>query len=80
MLRIVEDYEELARRAELECKYPITGIAGCCARAASGHPAVALISATNSRRPMPDMAAPSLHGLPHAQPATEQAGRSMGQA
>ena len=34
--------------------------------------------ATNSRRPMPDMGAP-LHGLPHHQPATGAAGRSMGQ-
>ena len=39
----------------------ITGIADCCARAASGHAAAAPpSSATNSRRPMPDMGGPSL--------------------
>ena len=30
--------------------YPTTGIAGCCARAASGHAAAAPSAATNSRR------------------------------
>jgi hypothetical protein len=50
----------------LACRSPydsstITGIAGCCARDASGHAAAAPpSSATNSRRPMPDMGAPSL--------------------
>jgi hypothetical protein len=34
-------------------KYPITGIAGCCARAANGHAAVAPPSSVmTSRRPM----------------------------
>ena len=37
---------------------PITGIAGCCARAASGHAAAPAIADTNSRRlivaPMPE--------------------------
>ena len=38
---------------------PITGIAGCCARAASGHAAAAPpSSAMNSRRLMPDMGLP----------------------
>jgi hypothetical protein len=31
-------------------KYPITGIAGCCARAASGHVAAPPTSVMNSRR------------------------------
>ena len=39
---------------------PITGIAGCCARAASGHATAAPPSSvTNSRRLMPGMGAPS---------------------
>src|SRR6516225_966555 len=39
---------------------PITGIAGCCARAASGHAAAAPPSSVmNSRRLMPSMALPS---------------------
>src|SRR5262245_6280497 len=39
---------------------PITGIAGCCARAASGHAAAAPPSATiNSRRPMVTVIRPS---------------------
>ena len=33
--------------------HPITGIAACCARAATGHAAAPPTSATNSRRPMP---------------------------
>ena len=39
----------------------VTGVDGCCARAASGHAAAApLSSVTNSRRPTPDMGGPSL--------------------
>jgi hypothetical protein len=39
---------------------PTTGIAACCARAASGHAAAALPSATsNSRRPMVTVMRPS---------------------
>jgi hypothetical protein len=39
--------------ADLVLKYPIAGIAGCCARAPSGHAAAAPPSvAKNSRRPM----------------------------
>src|SRR5262245_512178 len=48
------------------------------ARAAIGQAAAPPSSATNSRRLMPDMGGPSLHGLPHHQPATGAAGRSMG--
>ena len=34
---------------DLALRYPITGIAGCCARAASGHAAAPPMSVTNSR-------------------------------
>jgi hypothetical protein len=37
-------------RADALCKNPITGIAGCCARAASGHAAAPPSSVTKSRR------------------------------
>src|SRR6516225_9827744 len=41
-------------------KYPITGIAGCCARAASGHDTAAPPSAaSNSRRPTVTVMCPS---------------------
>jgi hypothetical protein len=36
--------------AALLLRKPITGMAGCCARAASGHAAALPISATNWRR------------------------------
>jgi hypothetical protein len=36
--------------AEWEARYPITGIAACCARAATGHAAVLPRPAMNSRR------------------------------
>src|SRR5262249_50710274 len=40
---------------------PMVGsFAGCCARAASGHAVAPPKSATNCRRPMPDMGGPSL--------------------
>ena len=39
--------------AELECRYPITGMVGCCARAVSGHVAAAPPrTPRNSRRLM----------------------------
>src|SRR5262249_39895329 len=45
---------------DLALRYPITGIAGCCARAASGHVAAAPPSAaSNSRRPMVTVIRPS---------------------
>jgi hypothetical protein len=37
---------------DLESRYPITGIVGCCARAASGHAAAPPSSVMNSRRLM----------------------------
>src|SRR6202043_3501541 len=37
---------------DLALKYPTTGIAGCCARAVSGHVAALPSAAINSRRPM----------------------------
>jgi len=37
----------------------MTGIAGCCARAASGHAAAAPSAASNSRRPMVTVIRPS---------------------
>ena len=44
---------------------PITGIAGCCPRAASGHTATLPRAATNSRRPMVTGIMPlSVRGLP----------------
>src|SRR5262249_47962947 len=63
---------------------PIRGtLPGCCARAASGHAAAApLQSVMNSRRLMlanqvPPALAPPV-GLPHAQPAAEGPGNSLG--
>src|SRR5436309_1330673 len=48
------------------------GIAGCCARAASGHAAAPPSSVMNSRRLMPNIGLPPPPvGLPHAQPAAE---------
>src|SRR5262245_39449364 len=40
---------------EALCRCPIIGIAGCCARAASGHAAALPSSVMNSRRCMPNM-------------------------
>src|SRR5215469_9130544 len=46
--------------ADTPCSTPITGIAGCCARAASGHAAAAPPrAASNSRRPMVTVIRPS---------------------
>jgi len=54
-------------------KKPTTGIADCCARAASGHAAAAPHSSVmNSRRLMPDIGLPprfGAAGLPRAQAA-----------
>jgi hypothetical protein len=63
----------LAAERVLWPKNPMVGsFFGCCALAASGHATVAPpSSATNSRRPMPDMGGPFLHGLPHPQPTTD---------
>src|SRR5262249_31969817 len=52
--------EEASDSGDARFKYPITGIAGCCARAASGHAAAAPPStASNSRRPMVTVIRPS---------------------
>jgi hypothetical protein len=40
---------------DLALRYPITGIAGCCARAASGHAAALPMSVMKSRRLTPNM-------------------------
>src|SRR5262249_44831610 len=53
---------------------PITGIAGCCARAASGHAAAPPSSVMNSRRLMSDMGAcfPRLAPMKRTQGNTER--------
>ena len=74
-------------------KIPITGIAVCCARAASGHPAAPPSRLTNSIRLMLGMVAPSqvpppiipardppgAGGLTHKEPAGGRVTRSLGQ-
>jgi hypothetical protein len=46
---------------------PITGIVGCCARAASGHAAAALPSSVmNARRLMSDMGSSRALAMAHA--------------
>ena len=45
--------------SDIRPRNPITGIAGCCARAASGHAAAPPSAASNSRRPMVTVMRPS---------------------
>jgi hypothetical protein len=46
-------------RSDAVFRNPTTGTPGCCARAASGHAAAPLSSATNSRRLIPNIGASS---------------------
>jgi len=45
--------------ADTPCSTPITGMAGCCARAATGHAAAPPSATSNSRRPMVTVIRPS---------------------
>ena len=45
--------------ADTPCSTPITGMTGCCARAATGHAAAPPSATSNSRRPMVTVIRPS---------------------
>jgi hypothetical protein len=58
---------------------PMTGIAGCCARAASGHAVGAVaMSAMNSRRLMSSMALRPSRGVRNRSPAAARDGVQAG--
>src|SRR6516164_2458491 len=51
-LRLAHSFDHLSD--DLGSRNPITGIAGCCARATSGQVAAPTLSSATNSRPMPD--------------------------
>jgi hypothetical protein len=57
--------------ADPPLRYPITGIAGCCARTAIGHAAAPLTNVMNSRRFIRQLLTPTTEGIAHLDVAEE---------
>src|SRR6266481_7293898 len=70
---LAKRFPDLVLSGELLLRNPITGIAACCARAASGHAAAPPRSAMNSRRLMPSMGTFS----PVIWPVPQSGGRTL---